>query len=131
MDEIERNKEAVRKFVGGMGGDFAGAIDAAMADDCRIVTMGTTAISGERTKAQALQAAALVGQIFPGGLPTVIHSMIAEGDRVAVEAESFATHVSGKPYNNKYLFLMRFRDGKLIEMIEYLDTELAAKFFGG
>ena len=69
MDVIERNKEAVRKFVGGMGGDFAGAIDAAMADDCRIVTMGTTAISGERTKAQALQAAALVGQIFPGGLP--------------------------------------------------------------
>ena len=73
MDVIERNKEAVRKFVGGMGGDFAGAIDAAMADDCRIVTMGTTAISGERTKAQALQAAALVGQIFPGGLPAHGH----------------------------------------------------------
>jgi hypothetical protein len=131
MDETRINKEAARKFVEGMGQDFAGAIDLAMADDCRIVTMGTTAISGERTKAQALQAAAMVGQLFPGGLPTVINSMIAEGDRVAVAAESFATHVSGRPYNNKYLFLMRYRDGKLIEMIEYLDTELAAKFFGG
>jgi ketosteroid isomerase-like protein len=50
---------------------------------------------------------------------------------VAVEAESFATHVSGKPYSNKYLFLMRFRNGKLIEMTEYLDTELAGKVFGG
>lgn len=131
MDETQINKAAARTFVEGMGRDFAGAIDAAMAEDCRIVTMGTTAISGQRTKAQALQAAALVSQLFPGGLPTVINSMIAEGDRVAVEAESFATHVSGKPYNNKYLFLMRYRDGKLIEMIEYLDTELAAKFFGG
>ena len=129
MDETQRNKDAARKFVDGMGKDFARAIDEAMAEDCRIVTHGTTAISGKRGKAEALAAAGLVGQIFPGSLPTVIHSMIAEGDRVAVEAESFATHVSGKPYNNKYLFLMRFRDGKLIEMIEYLDTELAAKFF--
>jgi len=38
--------------------------------------------------------------------------------------------VSGRPYNNKYMFLMRFRDGKLIEMIEYLDTELVTEFFG-
>jgi ketosteroid isomerase-like protein len=73
----------------------------------------------------------LVVQLFPKGLPTVVHSMIAEGDSVAVEAESFATHVSGKPYNNKYLFLMRFRDGKLIALKEYLDTALAAAFFGG
>jgi ketosteroid isomerase-like protein len=131
MDETQRNKDAARRFVEGMGQDFARAIDEAMAEDCRIVTQGTTAISGERGKAEALAAAEMVVQIFPGGLPTVIHSMIAEGDRVAVEAESFATHVSGKPYNNKYLFLMRFRDGKLIEMNEYLDTELAGKFFGG
>ena len=131
MDETQRNKDAARRFVEGMGQHFARAIDEAMAEDCRIITQGTTPISGERGKAEALAAAAMVVQIFPKGLPTVIHSMIAEGDRVAVEAESFATHVSGTPYNNKYLFLMRFRDGKLIEMVEYLDTELAGKFFGG
>jgi ketosteroid isomerase-like protein len=131
MDETQRNKDAARRFVEGMGGDFAKAIDDAMAEDCRIVTMGTTAISGERGKAEALAAAALVVKLFPKGLPTVVHSMIAEGDSVAVEAESFATHVSGKPYNNKYLFLMRFRDGKLIALKEYLDTALAAAFFGG
>jgi ketosteroid isomerase-like protein len=130
MDATLRNKEAARRFVEGMGQDFVRAIDDAMAEDCRIVTMGTTPISGERGKAEALEAAALVIHIFPKGLPTVIHSMTAEDNRVAVEAESFATHVSGKPYNNKYLFLMRFRDGKLIELKEYLDTELAAKFFG-
>ena len=130
MDEIQRNKDAARRFVEGMGQDFARAIDEAMAEDCRIVTQGTTPISGKRGKAEALAAAGLVALIFPAGLPTVVHSMIAEGDRVAVQAESFATHVSGKPYNNKYLFLMRFRDGKLIEMIEYLDTELVTEFFG-
>jgi hypothetical protein len=130
MDETQRNKDVARRFVEAMGGDFARAIEEVMAGDCRIVTQGTTAISGVRGKAEALAAVKLVGQIFPGGLPTVIHAMIAEGDTVAVQAESHATHVSGRPYNNKYGFWMRFRDGKLIEMIEYLDTELAGKFFG-
>ena len=69
MDETRINKEAARKFVEGMGQDFAGAIDLAMADDCRIVTMGTTAISGERTKAQALQAK-------PTGAPGDIDSIM-------------------------------------------------------
>jgi uncharacterized protein len=131
MDETQRNKDAARRFVDAMGGDFARAIDEIMAEDCRIVTQGTTAISGVRGKAEAFAAVQLVGQIFPGGLPTTIHSMIAEGDTVAVQAESFATHVSGKTYNNKYSFWFRFRDGKLIEMIEYLDTELVTAFFGG
>ena len=130
MHETQRNKDAARRFVEGMGRDFARAIDEAMAEDCRIVTQGTTAISGVRGKAEALEAVALVGQIFPGKLPTTIHVMIAEGDTVAIQAESHAVHVSGRPYNNKYAFWMRFRDGKLIEMIEYLDTELVTEFFG-
>ena len=112
MDETDRNKAAARSFVEGMGGDFAHTIDEAMAENCRIVTMGTTAISGERGKSEALAAAGLVLQLFPKGLPTTVHSMIAEGDSVAVEADSF-------------------RDGKLISLKEYLDTELAAAFFGG
>jgi ketosteroid isomerase-like protein len=61
----------------------------------------------------------------------VIHRITAEDDRVAVEAESFATHVSGKPYNNKYHFLMRYRDGKLLEFKEYMDTELVTDVLCG
>jgi ketosteroid isomerase-like protein len=131
MAEVEHNKEVARRFIERMAVDFAGAVDEALADDCRVTTMGTTAISGVRTKAEALKAAAITLDIFPKGLPTVIHTMVGEGDRLVVEAESFATHVSGKPYNNQYLFLMRFRDGKIVEMKEYLDTQLAAAFFGG
>src|ERR1700761_2253574 len=104
MDETQRNKELARRFVDAMGGNFAGAVDEIMAEDCRIVTQGTTSISGVRGKAEAQAAVKLVGQIFPGGLPTTIHSMIAEGDTVAVQAESHATHASGRPYNNKYAF---------------------------
>lgn len=50
-------------------------------------------------------------------------AMKAEGERVAVEAESEGMHVSGKLYSNDYHFLFRFRDGKIIEYKEYMDTE--------
>src|SRR3546814_2838324 len=49
--------------------------------------------------------------------------MTAEDDRVAVEAESEGAHVSGATYRNQYHFFMRFRDGKLTQFKEYMDTE--------
>ena len=131
MNIVKSNKAVARRFLAGMSGNFAQVIAETCAEDCRFTTMGTTPISGERGKAEAMAAAAGVDRIFPGGMRIVIHSITAEEDRVAIEAESFATHVSGAPYHNHYHFFMRLRDGKLIVFKGYLDTELAAAFFQG
>jgi ketosteroid isomerase-like protein len=42
---------------------------------------------------------------------------------VAVEAESQGEHVSGKLYTNQYHFLFEFRDGLVVCLKEYMDTE--------
>ncbi len=60
--------------------------------------------------------------LFPDGLSFRIKAMTAEGDRVAIEAESYGRHRSGKIYNNHYHFLMVIRDGRVAEFKEYLDT---------
>jgi ketosteroid isomerase-like protein len=49
--------------------------------------------------------------------------MIAEGNKVAVEASSEGEHVSGLTYSNDYHFLFEFNDGKLLRLKEYMDTE--------
>ena len=50
-------------------------------------------------------------------------STTAEGDRVAIEAESQGRLADGRPYENQYHFLLRFdEDGKVLEFKEYLDT---------
>lgn len=51
---------------------------------------------------------------------------IAEGDWVVVECRGNVTTKSGKPYNNRYCWVCRIEGGKLMEMIEYMDTELVA-----
>jgi ketosteroid isomerase-like protein len=131
LNEVETNKALARKFFDALSRSDVPAIVDAYAEDGRVQTMGNTLISGVFDKPMITQAAGKVLGAFPNGIKFVIHEITAEGDRVAVEAESFATHVSGKPYNNKYHFLMRFRDGKLLEFKEYMDTEMVTDVLCG
>jgi ketosteroid isomerase-like protein len=57
--------------------------------------------------------------------------MVAENDYVAAEVAGSAMHVSGKPYNNKYHFLLKIKDNEILELKEYMDTQLAAKVLLG
>jgi uncharacterized protein len=61
-------------------------------------------------------------KLLPHGLEITIGEMTAEGDRVAVEAESKATLVNGRLYHNRYHFLFVVRDGGIQVVKEYLDT---------
>jgi ketosteroid isomerase-like protein len=131
LNEVETNKALARKFFDALSRSDVPAILDAYAEDGRVQTMGNTLISGVFDKPMITQAAGQVLGAFPTGIKFVIHEITAEGDRVAVEAESFAIHVSGKPYNNKYHFLMRFRDGKLLEFKEYMDTEMVTDVLCG
>jgi len=131
MNEIERNKQVARDFFDALTRSDVAAIVDAYADDGRVHTMGNTMISGVFDKAQVKAAASGVLGAFPKGIRFTIKTMTAEGDRVAIEAESSAVHVSGKPYANQYHFLMRVRDGKIVEFKEYMDTEMVTDVLCG
>ena len=55
---------------------------------------------------------------------------IAEGDHVVVQCRGQVTTKSGQPYNNHYCMVFRLEGGKLRELTEYMDTELAAQALG-
>lgn len=55
---------------------------------------------------------------------------IAENDLVAVECRGKVMTTSGKPYNNTYCYICRFAEGRMRELTEYMDTELAASALG-
>ena len=131
MSIEERNKQLVERFIGAMSaGDTASIVDA-YAEDGAVWTSGRTLISGTFTKAQIREAAGRIFEAFPQGIEFTIHAMTAEGERVAVEAESRGMHVSGKLYNNLYHFLFQFRDGQLVRLKEYMDTELVTEILCG
>jgi ketosteroid isomerase-like protein len=52
------------------------------------------------------------------------HSIMADGDKVAVEFEGKVTTKAGKAYNNRYCYVFRMEGGQMKELMEYLDTAL-------
>src|SRR5580765_4003674 len=102
-----------------------------MADDFSWTVMGTNKWSGAYEGKQAVLnelLAPLRSQLE--GQYTSAHRFIAENDLVVVECEGHAVTKTGKPYNNKYCFVIRVVDGKLRELTEYADTELVAAALG-
>lgn len=64
-----------------------------------------------------------------GALEVTPNSAIAQGDRVAVEATSYAKLKNGRVYQNQYHFLFEIRDGKILSVKEYMDTKHAYDIF--
>jgi len=122
---LEANKQLAREFIDALSRADTEWVLAHYADDMVMWTAGTLAISGTRGKAEIRELMDGILGAFPNGLRFELEAMTAEADRVAIEAESDGIHVSGKPYRNRYHFLLRVRDGKIVELREYLDTQLA------
>ena len=56
--------------------------------------------------------------------------LIAEGELVVALTSGVAETVDGRPYNNRYCQVMRINDGRIVEVAEYLDTQLTSAIFG-
>ena len=118
----EKSKQIVLGFFETLNaGNAAAALDA-LGDSATWWIQGNFPLSGTRTKAQFVELLGQLGAAIDGALSLRVKGVTAEGDRVAVEAESFAKMKNGKTYQNRYHFLCEVRDGKIQAVREYLDT---------
>lgn len=69
-------------------------------------------------------------ELFPNGAGFKTISIIAEGNKVAAEAEFKAQTAMGSDYENYYHFLFIIENGKIKRMKEYMDTYHAKVTFG-
>jgi uncharacterized protein len=103
-----------------------------MADDFCWKMMGTTPWSGtyQGKKAVGKDLMKPLFDKFADEYTNTAHRFIAEGDFVVVECEGKVNTKSGKPYNNTYCYVCKFADGKLVELTEYMDTQLVVDVLG-
>jgi ketosteroid isomerase-like protein len=90
-------------------------------DDVDWWIAGSLLFSGERTKLEVSNLIPMLFGVFPD-FKFVVLSIISEGNRVAVEAESFATTFDGRRYNNRYHDVFEVADGRIRACREYYDT---------
>ena len=64
-----------------------------------------------------------VRDMFEPGDPKIyVDRVFGKGDLVAVQSKSLGTMRNGKKYENNYAWILQFKDGRIIELSEYMDT---------
>ena len=144
--ELEANKQLAHRFVDAFEGRDIAAIEDLLADD---FVWHVAVVGDEESEPRPFQSAELRSRpwmlppvkqskqetlaffknMFDVGADPRYHfhlrliSVMAEGDRVAFEAESdMLSPVNGRRYRNLYFILMRVRDGRIVLYKEYQDT---------
>ena len=96
--------------------------------DFKFVFMGNTEISNipyDRNAYFDYWLPEVVGKLLPTGITLTTTDMIADEDGVAVIMEGDAEGINGE-YDNKYVFVYKFKDGKIFSIHEYNSDLLVA-----
>ena len=128
----DSNKQLMRDMFAALSAGDAEGFLGPMADDVQWTIHGTTKFSGlYNGKADATER--LLGRLggqLSGGLTVTVDEVVAEGDWVVARGRGESRSLDGRDYNNEYCWWYRIIDGQVVEIIEYLDTELVTTILG-
>lgn len=120
----EESKKVVTEFLGRISRTDLDGVAAMLDDNVDWWVTGGEywPFSGQQTRDGFLATSGKILDMFPKGLRMEPISMIAEGNKVAVEVQGHSMTAKGKAYDNRYHFLFGIKDGKIAMAREYMDT---------
>lgn len=131
MNDTALNKQVAAQLLEAMNNGDTETIFRLFAEGGYSKTMGSIPISGIYPREKIVDLAESMHDAFPDGFRILVRNMIAENDKVAVEAVSEGTHISGAEYRNEYHFLFTLAEGRITSVMEYMDTDLARRILCG
>jgi|GEM_PF-422447 len=129
---LAENKQVVRSYFAAINRGDEEAILALTTDDFLFQTMARAPewLLPKWRREDFAKVPATMSAMMKSPIQLSIVGMIAEGDKVAVEAETDSEMLNGKRYNNRYHFVFELHDGKMRELREYSCSHLAQTCFG-
>ena len=125
-------KPRVQRIMDAMSRGQVAPLFDAMAEDVTWRWMGV----GEWSRAFAGKQV-VVDKLFGGDSQTLspsssveVRCIHADGDYVVVEHSGLNELPDGRRYDNNYCWVIRFNDGFIQEVREYMDTQLVTETFG-
>ena len=125
-----RNKQNTQAFMQALGKGDVQKIMTMCVDGSQFWQVGyELALAGAHPMEKALQSLATLYRRCPEGVNFDIFSMIAEGNKVAFEAEAHGVFSDGQPYNNQHHSVLHFNEaGDVIEFRDYWDSLYAYEY---
>jgi len=125
--QTEANRQLAQKIVDAMNrGDAAGFL-ACFSDDMDYWMPGKTPLSGHlKGKKAWMKFQEEVNRHLKQRITVTLKNLIVSGDWIVMEAQGRAVTHKDQDYNNTYCGILQVRDGKVVRVHEYLDTELVS-----
>jgi hypothetical protein len=121
----------VRNIFKGLENGDGAAFFEQVADDVDWTVMGTHPLAGVYPSKKAFIAGtfAKLGQVLPQGAQLHVENVVVQDDQAVVELHSLATAKNGMRFDNRYCWVVYFRDGVIVRVRAYLDSAMVARLF--
>jgi uncharacterized protein len=117
-------------FKGLESGDGAAFFER-VADDVDWTVMGTHPLAGHYLSKKAFREGtfAKLGRVLVAGAQLHVEHLLLKGNEAIVELHSLATAKNGMRFDNRYCWVVYFRNGLIVRVRAYLDSAMVARLF--
>jgi len=122
----------VREIFKGLENGDGAAFFEQVADDVDWIVMGTHPLAGHYFSKKDFIAGtfAKLARVLPQGAELHLEYLIVKDDKAVVELHSLATAKNGMRFDNRYCWVVYFRDDLIVRVRAYLDSAMVAQLFG-
>ena len=123
--------DGVREIFKGLENGDGAAFFEHVADNVDWIVEGTHPLAGHYLSKKAFIEGtfAKLSQVLPNGAQLHVEDLLVKDDEAVVELHSLATAKNGLRFDNRYCWVVYFRDGVIVRVRAYLDSAMVARLF--
>jgi len=128
---MEITSDSVRDIFKGLENGDGAAFFEHVADNVDWIVEGTHPLAGHYLSKKAFIEGtfAKLSQVLPNGAQLHVEDLLVKDDEAVVELHSLATAKNGLRFDNRYCWVVYFRDGVIVRVRAYLDSAMVARLF--
>jgi len=117
-------------YLGALQASDGGRMARLLSEDLRYWVSPGSSFSGDHDKTSLLALLPAIFGVQAGPEKLIYRHVTAQEDRVSLVADGSMSLKDGGSYEQTYHWLFRFRDDKIVEILEYIDILQVWKAFG-
>ena len=123
--------DSVREIFKGLENGDGAAFFEHVADNVDWIVEGTHPLAGHYFSKKAFIEGtfAKLSQVLPNGAQLHVEDLLVKDEEAVVELHSLATAKNGLRFDNRYCWVVYFRDGVIVRVRAYLDSAMVARLF--
>jgi len=128
---MEITSDSVREIFKGLENGDGAAFFEHVADNVDWIVEGTHPLAGHYLSKKAFIEGTFtkLSQVLPNGAQLHVEDLLVQDNEAVVELHSLATAKNGLRFDNRYCWVVYFRDGVIVRVRAYLDSAMVARLF--